>query len=504
LDRSASASYQPAGGGLHSKIKGIGRFPSSPSNSSPSPVTSSRTANHTSPRKPGWKFNPTTWSSKSAPRNSNRDKRKKKEGSYDYTSWRTPSQFKQRLDAFTSPYSHQGPRSDVPSASFVSEQSEPFFDLAGQDSLSRFTSHPNLDSIPLDGGTRRIPARFVRVAKPTKMTTVRVLPLPRDADLSHHGPSRSTSSYLGYVTKPLTYVPVIGSYLTSYPGGKEKIMPYTYDPDATSPPSGASQFPKTPKYFVNPWPSWKTLTYNDAYTSFQRGATVRLPPAADEDEDPEVHGRLVKVLKPDFSHRTGKGGRTTSGPGGARVCWLGHASVLVQLPWSGQAERGDGTDNGEQEGMCGILFDPIFSKRWVVGQLSMTRTRSHPGQNCRCSPSQWVGPARYMDPPCHLDELPPVHIVCVSHDHCEWIRFRQRKAQIMPLQSYASTDDHLDYDTIMALHKRNRGRIHFFVPLGESDEHSRAVTCRLTRRTFDRRPRVVPQLQYPRSRSYGA
>jgi hypothetical protein len=109
-----------------------------------------------------------------------------------------------------------------------------------------------------------------------------------------------------------------------------------------------------------------------------------------------------------------------------------------------------------------------------------------------------------MDPPCHLDELPPVHVVCISHDHCECIRCRPRKAQSMPLQSYASTDDHLDYDTIMALHKRNRGRIHFFVPLGESDEHSREHTCRLTRGAFNRRPTVVPQLQYPRSRSYGA
>lgn len=39
-------------------------------------------------------------------------------------------------------------------------------------------------------------------------------------------------------------------------------------------------------------------------------------------------------------------------------------------------------------------------------------------ESARCSPSQWAGPARYLDPPCGVADLPPIQICCISHDHC--------------------------------------------------------------------------------------
>jgi hypothetical protein len=198
------------------------------------------------------------------------------------------------------------------------------------------------------------------------MTSVRVLPLPYDADTSHHGPPKVQSAYLGYIRKPLSYIPILGSFLTCHPIAKEDITPYTYNHHGrSSPPTNVTESRPPPSYYLNPWPSWQSFTFNDAYTSYQKGAIIKSAPTADEEEEMERHGRLVKVLKPDFSRRTGHGGRPVTGAGGARVCWLGHASVFVQIPWSGEAGRRDGTDSGEREGMCGIMFDPIFSKRWV-------------------------------------------------------------------------------------------------------------------------------------------
>jgi hypothetical protein len=44
---------------------------------------------------------------------------------------------------------------------------------------------------------------------------------------------------------------------------------------------------------------------------------------------------------------------------------------------------------------------------------------------CRCSPSQYVGPARYLDPPCPVSMLPDIHVCCISHDHCKsWRWYR--------------------------------------------------------------------------------
>ena len=62
-----------------------------------------------------------------------------------------------------------------------------------------------------------------------------------------------------------------------------------------------------------------------------------------------------------------------------RATWIGWASVLLEI---------DGKI---------VLTDPIWSER--------------------CSPSTLVGPKRFHPPPIPLDQLPPVDMVVISHDH---------------------------------------------------------------------------------------
>ena len=88
---------------------------------------------------------------------------------------------------------------------------------------------------------------------------------------------------------------------------------------------------------------------------------------------------------------------------GLRATWIGWASVLVEI---------DGRI---------VLTDPIWSQR--------------------CSPSTLVGPKRFHPPPIAIDDLPPVDLVVISHDHY----------------------DHLDMVAVRALASRGT---HFAVPLG--------------------------------------
>jgi L-ascorbate metabolism protein UlaG (beta-lactamase superfamily) len=88
---------------------------------------------------------------------------------------------------------------------------------------------------------------------------------------------------------------------------------------------------------------------------------------------------------------------------GLRATWLGWATVLVEL-------------DGHR-----VLTDPVWSDR--------------------CSPSTLIGPKRFHAPPIALDDLPPVDLVVISHDHY----------------------DHLDMPVIRALATRGT---HFAVPLG--------------------------------------
>lgn len=70
-----------------------------------------------------------------------------------------------------------------------------------------------------------------------------------------------------------------------------------------------------------------------------------------------------------------------------------------------------------------ILTDPVYSKR--------------------VSPVSWLGPKRVHEPGVALDDLPPIHMVIISHNHF----------------------DHLDINTLKKLEEKFKP--HFLVPLGD-------------------------------------
>jgi N-acyl-phosphatidylethanolamine-hydrolysing phospholipase D len=86
------------------------------------------------------------------------------------------------------------------------------------------------------------------------------------------------------------------------------------------------------------------------------------------------------------------------------VTWVGHATLLVQL---------DGVN---------VLTDPQWSDR--------------------ASPVRFAGPRRVTPPGLRFEDLPPIHLVLISHDHY----------------------DHLDVATVKRLAAEHRPR--FLVPLG--------------------------------------
>jgi len=90
---------------------------------------------------------------------------------------------------------------------------------------------------------------------------------------------------------------------------------------------------------------------------------------------------------------------------GLRITWFGHASSLVEI---------DGIR---------VLIDPIWDER--------------------AAPTQWAGPKRFFAPTLALEDLPPIDVILISHDHY----------------------DHLDQKTVVALDKRGT---RFVVPLGEN------------------------------------
>ena len=89
-----------------------------------------------------------------------------------------------------------------------------------------------------------------------------------------------------------------------------------------------------------------------------------------------------------------------------RATWLGHACYFVEFP-----------------GGFRVLFDPVFSQR--------------------CSPFTWLGPKRYTEVPCQIEDIPIIDAVVISHNHY----------------------DHMDHPTIMRI-KAKHPNVQFFAPLG--------------------------------------
>jgi len=89
------------------------------------------------------------------------------------------------------------------------------------------------------------------------------------------------------------------------------------------------------------------------------------------------------------------------------LTWIGHASFLLQFAG------------------LNILTDPQLSER--------------------ASPISFAGPKRYTPPGLSLEQLPPIDVVIISHNHY----------------------DHLDSETVKKLHERQKNNPpRFFVPLG--------------------------------------
>lgn len=92
---------------------------------------------------------------------------------------------------------------------------------------------------------------------------------------------------------------------------------------------------------------------------------------------------------------------------GLRITWFGHAASLVEI---------DGVR---------VLIDPVWGKR--------------------ASPREWLGPVRFFAPTMELEDLPPIDVVLLSHDHY----------------------DHLDAFTIKQLATLNvSSRARYVCPLG--------------------------------------
>ena len=116
--------------------------------------------------------------------------------------------------------------------------------------------------------------------------------------------------------------------------------------------------------FVNPQPMWNDVA--GWFTSWDR--------YSDHSEPSEP-----------ISTRPGDRSRFASPPAsGLRVTWLGHSTQLIEI-----------------DGLV-VLTDPIFGGR--------------------ASPFQWAGPATWYEPPIPLDQLPPVDVVLISHDHYDHLQ----------------------------------------------------------------------------------
>lgn len=146
--------------------------------------------------------------------------------------------------------------------------------------------------------------------------------------------------------------------------------------------------------FKNPYPSYIDSNPVVMFASVAWGLLTS------QIQQPDIKNvPLVPVRKPTWLPQGTK-------PDKLRATWLGHACYFVEFPTG-----------------LRVLFDPVFEDR--------------------CSPFKKLGPQRFTQPPCRLDELPSVDAVVISHSHY----------------------DHLSHDSVLQIQKKNP-ETHFFVGLG--------------------------------------
>ncbi|KAF5341994.1 hypothetical protein D9611_001532 [Ephemerocybe angulata] len=163
--------------------------------------------------------------------------------------------------------------------------------------------------------------------------------------------------------------------------------------------------------FTNPWPSWRWIKAGEIVRTAWKMAKLDLTP------DPKAVAETLPLRTPTWGAEVDS--KSQKNPQDSiRATWLGHACFLVEFP-------SHGTTSSEGNRGVRILFDPVFSDR--------------------CSPMSFMGPKRYTQPPCKLEELPEIDAIVISHNHY----------------------DHLDTHSIKTLVQRSPERIpHVFVPLG--------------------------------------
>ncbi|KAI0363991.1 N-acyl-phosphatidylethanolamine-hydrolyzing phospholipase D [Pilatotrama ljubarskyi] len=143
--------------------------------------------------------------------------------------------------------------------------------------------------------------------------------------------------------------------------------------------------------FQNPWPSFRCALAQALGALFTSSVV------------PNDLSARIPSRQPDWG-----AGRA---PEGIKATWLGHACFLVELPTPQGAARGPR-----------VLFDPVLSHR--------------------CSPVQWMGPARLLPTPCAAEDIPAVDAICISHNHY----------------------DHMDVATLRTVFDLHQP--HIFAPLG--------------------------------------
>lgn len=135
---------------------------------------------------------------------------------------------------------------------------------------------------------------------------------------------------------------------------------------------------------------------------------------------PNTSGPTVTVRTPEFL--------PTRDTPKLRATWLGHACYYVEFP-SGLR----------------VLFDPVLEER--------------------CGPYNLLGPKRFTDAPCKVEDIPIIDAVVISHNHY----------------------DHLSYHTVTKIAKQHPN-CHFFAPLGnESWFNSCGITKVTTLDWWDER-----------------
>lgn len=145
-----------------------------------------------------------------------------------------------------------------------------------------------------------------------------------------------------------------------------------------------SPITRTLSGFKNPWKSFHRPTLWELVSGASLTKTKQTTHAVDERDPAEVAQDSLAVIQPPC--KWAAPWNSASSQQRIRATWLGHAGVLVQFP-----PRFNGDENG-----INVLVDPIFSER--------------------SSPAQSAGPTRIVKSPCTAADLPPIHVLIISHN----------------------------------------------------------------------------------------